>query len=147
LGKRASGAEIEQIKNLVSEHLTNREIALKVGRTESAIRNIRFREGLKASTQNQLPFLIKDRDQIKREISQLTERRNQLSINVSGLRFRREELSKALQIDKATLQDRLSKALLDLKQKRPDLFIISGEEQIAKLMGLLADTLLKYLFA
>jgi DNA-binding NarL/FixJ family response regulator len=41
LGNRFSSAEREQIAKLVSEGLTSKEIAEKLGRTEAAVRNIR----------------------------------------------------------------------------------------------------------
>jgi DNA-binding NarL/FixJ family response regulator len=45
MGIRFTGAEIGQIKSLVSDGLTNREIAERLGRTEAAIRNIRAHLG------------------------------------------------------------------------------------------------------
>ena len=145
MGKRFTGAEIEQIKTHVSEGLTNREIAQKLSRTEPAVRNIRYREDIKASTKNQLPLLIRDRDRLTQEIAQLTQRKNLLSENISGLQVRRGDLSKALQFDESALQARLSKALPELKQKRPELFYISGEEQLAKITENILSALFRYL--
>ena len=50
MGRRFTGPEREQIQKLVSEGLTSREIAERLGRTEAAVRNIRYREGLKTET-------------------------------------------------------------------------------------------------
>jgi predicted transcriptional regulator len=142
LGKRTTGAEIEQIKILVSDGLTNREIAEKLGRTESAIRNIKFREGLKASTQNQLPSLIQKKTQLSQEITQLTQRYNLLSAKIAGLQVRKEQLSKAIQQDEVTLGVQIQKSLVEFKQKKPELFYISGEEQLVKLASTLIELII-----
>ena len=45
-GRRTTKQELEQIEILTEEGLTNREIGEKLSRSETAIRNIRFKKNL-----------------------------------------------------------------------------------------------------
>ncbi len=69
MGRRLVGSEKEQINSYVSEGLTNREIAERLGRTEAAVRNIRYREHLKTETANQLPELTRQRRRLQSEVA------------------------------------------------------------------------------
>jgi DNA-binding NarL/FixJ family response regulator len=82
LGRRFTGPERELIVKLVSEGLLNREIAGRLGRTEAAVRNIRYREGLKTATANQLPELTRQRDRLRGEVAQLTQRAHNWEKNI-----------------------------------------------------------------
>jgi predicted transcriptional regulator len=70
-----TGVEKEQLQKFVSEGLTNRMIAERLGRTEAPVRNIRYREGLKTVIANQLPELTRQRDRLQSEVTQLTQQR------------------------------------------------------------------------
>jgi DNA-binding NarL/FixJ family response regulator len=48
VGKRYSKEEFMQINALVAEGLTNEDVATRLGRSEAAIRGIRFRKKMKA---------------------------------------------------------------------------------------------------
>jgi hypothetical protein len=58
-----------------------------------------------------------------------------LAIEVDGLRKEKQKLETIINIDKIAIQQTLSQALTNLKVQRPDLFTISREEQIARLLG------------
>lgn len=58
-----------------------------------------------------------------------------LAIEVDGLRKETQKLETIINIDKIAIQQTLSQALTNLKVQRPDLFTISREEQIARLLG------------
>ena len=113
MGRRFTGAEREQIGKLVSKGLTSREIAERLGRTEATVRNIRYREGLKTATANQLPELTRQKNRRRSEISQLAQRRTNLVYENSGIRTRLEQTSKALGLDEETLKTRIQSELLN----------------------------------
>ena len=54
MGKQYSKEEMEQIRTLANEGVTNREIASTLQRPEAGIRNIRYRQKLKAETPEKL---------------------------------------------------------------------------------------------
>jgi predicted transcriptional regulator len=147
LGKRFTGAEREQIKIHVSEGLTNREIAERLGRTEAAVRNMRYRKGLKTETANLLPELTRQRDRLRGEVEQLTQRRTLLLAENRSIRAELDRASKALQLDEDKLKARIQSELVELKQRRPELFIISGEEQLGRLATTLAEGFIRWLTA
>jgi hypothetical protein len=62
-------------------------------------------------------------------------RRNQAqeTIQLSSLQNKRQETRACLELDQQTLQQKLQTALAELKVKKPELFYITGTEQIAKL--------------
>jgi hypothetical protein len=47
----------------------------------------------------------------------------------------REKLEAVIKSDETSLQGALAQALVNLKQQRSDLFTISGEEQMVRLVG------------
>lgn len=147
MGRRFTKPEREQIGKLVSEGLTGREIAERLGRTEAAVRNIRYREGLKVATANQLPELTRQRDYLKQEITQLTQRRTNLLDEYNSIRAKAVQASKALQLDEETLRTRIQSELVKLKQNRPELFLMSGQEQLNRFTADLATILVRWLTA
>ena len=81
MDRRFTRAEKEQIKTLVSEGLTNKEIAERLNRTEAAVRNIRYRSKLKTATQNQLPLLIQQKINLTNMLTQLNFKHTQLDLS------------------------------------------------------------------
>lgn len=59
-----------------------------------------------------------------------------LAYEIDGLRKEKEKLETFIRSDKILLQGVLTQALMKLKQQRLDLFTISGQEQIARLVGM-----------
>jgi hypothetical protein len=133
LGRRLTSEERGQIKSLVSEGLKNREIAERLDRSEAAVRNIRYRENLKTETANQLPELTRQRRQLQSEVAQLTQRRNILLAENRGIQTRSDQTSKTLQLDEETLKTRIQSTLTELKWRQPQLFFITGQEQLNRL--------------
>jgi len=107
----------------------NREIAERLGRTEAAIRNIRYRENLKTTTKEKLPALTRERGRLQWDIGQLTQRHNLLSGEISSLQARNEQISKALQLGEDTLKTRIASTLTELKQQKPELFFFPKGER------------------
>ena len=138
MGKRYTKDEINQIQALSGEGLTLDEIASQLGRPEAGIRNIRYRMKMKTSR--------------RESINQLSAKRQALSQQVYRVRgelwrleSRAGDINKALKVNEATLNTRLKTALRKLKNTRPDLFEISLEEQLGKMVVELTATLIRYL--
>ena len=126
MGKRYTKEEIKHIRDQTDEGLSSREIANRLGRPEAGIRNLRHRMKLKTTTKETINSMSKDVRQLKQE-------KTGLQRDISIMTKRRTDLSKALQTDKATLQQRLVVALSKMKDEKPELFNITLEEQIRKI--------------
>ena len=138
MGKRYSREELEQIKALAREGLSSKEIATSLGRTEAGIRNIRHRVKIRADTQDSIHSLSSERNSLRLSVMGLRR-------EVSVLQARRNAISKLLQTEVETLKTRLQRTLLNLKDQKPELFQITGEEQILKLTGQLLGSFLRWL--
>jgi len=138
LGIQYTPKEIEEIQALAEQGLTNQQIADKLGRTPAAIRNIRHRNKIKTQTKNTLQTL---RTQ-KQTLMQST---GQLETQLSLLQSRQRQVKQALQLDEQTLNRRLEQALHQLKDRKPELFYTTVEEQVGKLAGEIAVNFLKWI--
>ena len=138
MGKRYTKDEISQIQALTEEGLNSGEIASQIGRAEAGIRNIRYRQKMKADRKQSLKHLSSDRISLSKDV-------NRLRWEPHSLKSRKEDLSKVLQTDETTLNTRLQTALRKLKDTRPDLFQITIEEQIGKIAVELTGSLIKYI--
>ncbi len=135
-GRRTSKEELQQIEVLVEEGLTNREIAQRLGRSEAGIRNIRYRKSLVKKVEDESKILYQQRDELKRVVEILQGQKTLLTNEVAGLRNEKEKLEAIINSDKNELQGVLAQALMKLKQQRPDLFIITGQDQLVSLVRL-----------
>ena len=59
--------------------------------------------------------------------------------DVVGLRKEKEKLEAIINTDKNALQGVLAQALVNMKQKRPDLFILTGQDQLVSLARIFLD--------
>jgi len=141
--KRYKQEETKQIQNLVTQGLSNREIAERLGRAEAGIRNIRHRLKLKTNTQNQLQPLLREKTELDRKVQELKQTQTQLSWQLDSLQKKRQETQTYLKLDQLTLEQKLQTALTELKTKKPELFYITETEQIAKL----ATHFIQYIFS
>ena len=146
MGKRYTREEIGRIQALASEGLTSTEIAASLGRTEHAIRNLRHRLKLKTETSDTIQSLLSKKDHIEAELTKLKQTHRELSTEISDLQKRRDATSQALQVEQAILTKRISTELTELKTQKPELFHITGQEQLAKLTGALFGSFLRWLF-
>jgi IS30 family transposase len=135
-GRRTSKEEMQQIKTFIEEGLTNREIAEKLGRSEAGIRNLRYRKSLVKKAEDESKVLFQQRDELKRIVRILKGQKTSLTNEVTGLRKEKEKLEAIINSDKNELQEVLAQALMNLKQKRPDLFILTGQDQMVSLVQL-----------
>jgi len=131
--KRYSQEELKQIQNLVAQGVSNTEIAQHLGRAEAGVRNIRHRLKLKTNTQNQLGVLLREKGELEKKVQQLKQTQGQLSWQFESLQKKRQEIQTHLGLDQQTLEQKLQTALVELKTKKPELFYMTGTEQIAKL--------------
>lgn len=141
-GKRTSREELAQLEALTKEGLTAREIGQKLGRSPAAIRNLRYKKHLVTRAEDETKALFQQRDELSSMVRSLQGKKTTLTCEVDDLRKEKEKLETFITADRLLLQQTLSQALLNLKQQRPDLFMITGEEQMARLLGLLLKGIL-----
>jgi len=140
VGKKYTKEEISRIQTLNIEGFTDREIAVKLGRTEDSIRNMRFRYNVKSEIKSSFEALRDERDSLQTEVVKLKR-------DVTSLQLRKQEITKALQTDETTLSNRIKATLREMKYRKPELFRITGEEQLTRLTGELASQILKWLIS
>jgi len=140
VGKRYAREEIKQIQAMVTDGLTDREIATRLNRSEDGIRNIRHRSRMKAETTKSLQTLQHDEKQLSRRVSNL-------QMELVSLEARRKNIQKVIRTEEGTLNQRLQSALIKLKEVKPELFQITVEEQIGKIVGELTGAFLKWLIS
>jgi len=125
VGKRYTKDEFGLIQALNIEGFTDREIAVKLGRTEDSIRNMRFRYKLKTKTKTSLETLRNEKINLQTEVVKLKR-------DVTSIQLRKQVITKALQTDETTLNNRIKTTLREMKYRKPELFHITGEEQPSK---------------
>jgi septal ring factor EnvC (AmiA/AmiB activator) len=138
VGKQYTDKEICLIQDYAVKGLTDREIADKLNRTPDAIRNIRHRHNLEQNTKKTLATL-------KQETKTIQKRKSTLEQQIARLQTRRDQVTKALQVDEQTLEQRIHNSLTRLKHQQPELFYITGQEQLGKLTAQLATYLIRWL--
>lgn len=140
MGKRYTKEEINQIQALTNDGLTDGQIAIRLNRTENAIRNLRHRTKLKTETRESI-------ESLKREGRNLNQEVQELRRKLSSLQTRKQQVSKALHTVEQALYQKLYTVLQKMKDQKPELFYITAEEQIAKITVQLAGPFLRWLFS
>ncbi|MGD8505721.1 MAG: hypothetical protein PVF15_03550 [Candidatus Bathyarchaeota archaeon] len=107
-----------------------------LARAEAGIRNLRYRKGLAKRTESETKVLFQQKDELQNSVKVLQDRRHFLAQDVTDLKKVREKLKGTINVDKFLLQGVLAQALTNLKQKRPDLFTLTGQDQIVSLARL-----------
>jgi len=128
--------ELRLIEALVEDGLTSREIAERLGRSEAAIRNLRYRKRLIKKAKNETKVLPHRRNQLRQSIFSLETKQEELELAVQDLESKKESMERFLQLDKSQLELVLTEALKALKWKRPEIFTLSGPEQFVMLLSL-----------
>ena len=134
-GRRTTKQELEQIEILTEEGLTNREIGEKLSRSETAIRNIRFKKNLPARVKNENGKLLQQKTELTKETKTLLSQKASLTNEVNSLMKTKQNIEGAIKTDKILLEQTLTKALVNMKQQRPDLFYMTGTDQIVRLVS------------
>jgi IS30 family transposase len=133
-GKRTSKQELLQLETLTKEGLTCGEIAQKLGRSPAAIRNLRYKKHLVIRVQDETKALFQQRDELNNVVKKLQGQENVLGYELDYLKTEKEKLEAAITSARSCLQETLAQRLINLKWQRPDLFTLSGPEQIAMLL-------------
>ena len=133
-GRRTTKAELAQLEALTKEGLTARDIAQKLDRSPAAIRNPRYKKHLAIRVQDETKALFQQRDELNRIVMGLQGQKTVVSYELDRLRTEKERLEATIRTDRGLLQETLTQGLMNLKQQRPDLFTLSGPEQIAMLL-------------
>ena len=133
-GRRTKKEELTQIEAMTKEGLTCREIAQKLGRSTAAIRNLRYKKHLVVRAEDETKALFQQRDELSNVVKSLQGEKRVLSFEIDYLKGEKERLEVAIRTDKGLLQETLAQGLINLKRQRPDLFTLSGPEQIAMLL-------------
>lgn len=133
-GRRTTKAELAQLEALTKEGLTARDIAQKLDRSPAAIRNLRYKKHLAIRVQDETKALFQQRDELNRIVKDLQGQKTVVSYELDRLRTEKERLEATIRTDRGLLQETLTQGLMNLKQQRPDLFTLSGPEQIAMLL-------------
>ena len=136
-GRRTSKEELVQLEAMTEEGLTIREIAQRLGRSEAGIRNLRYRKRLVKKAEDETEVLFQQRDELKNTVDTLQGQKTLLANEVTGLRKEKEKLEATINMDKIQLFGVLAQALVNLKQQRPDLFILTGQDQMVSLVRLI----------
>jgi hypothetical protein len=141
-GRRTTKDELAQLEALTKEGLTAREIAQKLDRSPAAIRNLRYKRHLITRAQDETKTLVQQRDELSNEVNMLQGEKRGLLFEIDYLKGEKERLETAIRINNSPLQETLAQKLMILKIQRPDLFTLSGEEQIARLIGMFLKNIL-----
>jgi transposase-like protein len=131
LGKRYTEEEKQRIKELANQGYTDKSIAKQLGRSTNAIRNHRHRNNFRTRE-------TKTIQQLKQQTLKLERKRMKLEQRI-GL------LSKTRQIEEDKFRNRLQSELTRLKNRKPKLFQITEQEQLAKLTVQLATSIINWL--
>lgn len=144
MGGRHYGKEdVKQIEVLIEDGLTSKDIAQRLGRPEAGIRNLRYRKGLVRKAEDETKALFQRRDELGDAVKGLEDQYRTLFNSVESLKAEKEKLESIISLDKILLQSALTQALTNLKQQRPDLFILSGQEQLVMLAKLFYEKVLR----
>ena len=136
-GRRTKKEELTQIEAMTKEDLTCREIAQKLGRSSAAIRNLRYKKHLVVRAEDETKALFQQRDELSNIVKGLQGEKRVLDFKLDYLRTEKERFEAAIRTDKILLQETLAQGLMNLKRQRPDLFTLSGPEQLARFLKVL----------
>ena len=73
MGFRYSREDLAQVKSLVDDGLTSREIAHRLNRSEPAIRNIRYHLNLRKEAEDGYKALQRSNKELETQVEKLTE--------------------------------------------------------------------------
>lgn len=138
MGKRYTEEEKRQIQELANQGHTDEVIAQQLDRSTNAIRNMRHRNNLKTKEIQTIHKL----QQTKQKLQQETQ---QIEYKLEQLEKRRNQIQQALRPEETQLVQKIETELTRLKDKKPELFTITTQEQINKLTTELATSFIRWL--
>jgi hypothetical protein len=138
LGKRYTEEEKRLIQELAEKGNTDEAIAQQLGRSTNAIRNYRHRVNIKIKTTQTIKTLRETRQKLTQQTREQEQRLTQLE-------RKQDQLKTANQVQSKILRKRIEKELINLKDRKPELFQITGQEQLAKLTAQLGISFIRWL--
>ena len=149
-GQHYSNDEVQTVMSLKKQGLPYREIARRMGRSQAGVRNQFFRKGMIQRTTSEVQTLCEkkttleeDVDTLQFRLTQLERQHGELSRSVSNLEKRRQAIQQQIDLDRNNLEQILLSGLITLRQKRPRLFTLSQQEQLALITGEILNKLLR----
>jgi IS30 family transposase len=133
-GRRTTKEELAQLEALTKEGWTARDIAQKLDRSPAAIRNLRYKKHLATKAEDETKALFQQRDDLRNALKTLQGQKTALAYELESLNKEKQKLEAIIYMDRTRLENALAQGLVNLKQQRPDLFTLSGPEQIAMLL-------------
>ena len=137
-GQHYSNDEVQMMVTLKKQGLPYREIARRVGRSQAGVRNQFFRKGMIQRTRSEVQTLYEKKTTLEEDVgtlqfrlTQLEGQHGELSRSISSLEKRREKIQRMISLDRNSLERLLLSGLITLRQKRPSLFILNQQEQLA----------------
>ena len=166
MGKQYSEEEKRQIQDLAEQGHTDESIAQQLGRSTNAIRNIRHRTNIKTKQNKNIQQLNRSTNAIrnyrhrsniktketnsiqllKQEKQKLTRQTQEIEKQIRQLETRRDQIKQATQMEEENFKTKLEAELVQLKNTKPELFEITGQEQLTKLTVQLGISLIRWVF-
>ena len=138
MGKRYTKQEKQRIQELASQGHTDESIAQQLDRSTNAIRNYRHRTNIKTKQTRTI-------EQLNQEKEKITENNRELEKQINQFETRRNQVKKALTVEETLLRKKIETELIRLRDKQPELFTITIQDQINKLTGELASSFIRWL--
>ena len=138
MGKRYTEEEKSHIQELADQGHTDESIAQQLGRSTNAVRNYRHRTNIKTKQ-------TKTIQQLNQENHDLTRQTQEILKQLRQLEAKRDKVRQALQIEETALNKRIETALNRLRDKKPELFTITLQDQVNKLTVELASSFIQWL--
>ncbi len=91
-GRRTTKEELTQIEALAMEGFSCSEVGQKLGRSPSAIRNLRYKKHLTARTKDEIKILFQQRDELSNTVKNLQGQKSTLLHEVDDLVKEKEKL-------------------------------------------------------
>lgn len=107
-GKRTTKEELAQLEALTKEGLTVKEIAQKLGRTPTAIRNLRHKKKLVIKAKGEITTLEQKITALRLTILLLQTQKDALTREVDGLKKEADSLKKEKEKLEAALKPKLT---------------------------------------
>ena len=120
-------------KKIIAQGQTDENIAQQLGRSTNAIRNIRHRKNIKTKEM--------------KSIQELKHQNWELSHNKVQLMRQIDLLKKTHHIEDDEFRNRLKTELVRLKHRKPELFTITGQEQLNQLTAELGISIIRWLLS
>ena len=138
MGKRYTEQEKHRIQELADQGHTDESIAQQLGRSTNAIRNIRHRTSIKTRETKTIQQLIHEKKELTRQTQETDKQLRQLQA-------RRDKVKQALSVEETLLNKKIETALIRLRDRKPELFTITIQDQINKLTAELASSVIQWL--